>query len=59
MKQNERAAIYIRYNGRDLEGEQYEKQLDAIEEYAKQNNIQIVASYIDAGVSGKSIEGSC
>lgn len=57
MKQNLKAAVYIRHNGRDLEGEFYEEQLNAIEEYSKQNNIQIVASYRDAGVSGKSTKG--
>ena len=46
-----KAAIYARYSSENQRDESIDAQIFAIEEYAKRNNIIIVATYIDRAKS--------
>ena len=46
-----KAAIYARYSSENQRNESIDAQISAIEEYAKRNNIIIVATYIDRAKS--------
>lgn len=54
-----KAALYARVSTEEqaTEGYSIKAQIGEIENYAKNNNMEIVARYVDEGVSGKSISG--
>lgn len=53
------AALYARVSTEEqaTEGFSIQAQIEDIETYAKRNNMEIVARYVDEGVSGKNISG--
>ena len=51
-----KAAIYARYSSENQRDESIDAQLCAIEEYAKRNNIAVVATYIDRAKSATTAE---
>lgn len=57
MKNNLRAVIYFRSNNRENLEAANAIQIQKCEEYAKQNNMQIVGTYNDQFVSGNSTKG--
>jgi len=54
-----KAALYARVSTEEqaTEGFSIQAQIEDIETYAKRNNMEIVARYVDEGVSGKNISG--
>ncbi|MED4353970.1 recombinase family protein [Schinkia azotoformans] len=54
-----KAALYARVSTEEqaTEGFSIQAQIEDIEDYAKRNNMEIVARYVDEGVSGKNISG--
>jgi site-specific DNA recombinase len=59
MNNNTSAALYARVSTEEQakEGYSIQAQIDEIEAFAKRNNMEIVAKYIDEGASGKNISG--
>ncbi|NWO15164.1 recombinase family protein [Virgibacillus sp.] len=59
MKNTIKAALYARVSTEEQASEGYsiQAQIAEIEAYAKNNNMEIVARYVDEGVSGKNISG--
>ncbi len=54
MTNTKKAAIYARYSSDNQRDESIDAQISAIEAYARHNNIQIVATYIDRAKSATS-----
>lgn len=50
----QRAVSYVRYSSSNQHDESAEAQIRAIEEYASRNNIQIIGTYKDLGITGTS-----
>lgn len=57
MEEKIKAVFYGRYSSKLQNDASIEDQYDEIEKYAKKNNIDIIYSYSDRGVSGKKIQG--